>query len=62
MLLLVTGESFGFTGRLLGNGLGLRELLLRDRTGLYFFNLLLLRMGSQDLAHLEVWVTQGLGK
>lgn len=48
MLLLVpgVGEGFGFRGRLLWSGLGLRELLLRDRPVLPFFNLLALRMGS----------------
>lgn len=48
MLRLVPGvcEGFGFRGGLPGSGLGLGKLLLRDRPGLYFFNLLALRMGS----------------
>lgn len=48
MLLLVPAvcEGFGITGRLLGSGLGLGKLLLQDRPGLYFYNLLALRVGS----------------
>lgn len=47
MLLLTSGvyEGFGFGARLLGFRLGLGNRFLRERPGLYFFNLLALGMG-----------------
>lgn len=46
----------------MGIRLGLRGLLLWVRPGLDLFNLLALRTGPQDLAYLEVGVTQGLNE
>lgn len=59
IMLLVLGGVRGTFG--LGGGLlVLGGLLLSLRPGLDLFHLLALRTRSQDLAHLEVGVAQGL--
>lgn len=59
MMMLVLGRVCGTFG-LRGGLLVLGGLLLGLRPGLDLFHLLALRTRSQDLAHLEVRVAQGL--